>query len=49
MSANETNQQLSRRQMLRMMAHGVTAVGLSGLATACGGGTGTQPQQGASQ
>src|SRR3954454_619277 len=47
MSANQTNRQLSRRQMLRMLAQGVTAAGLSALAAACGGGGSTQPGGGA--
>src|SRR3954454_20130576 len=48
MNANQTNRRLSRRQMLRIMAQGVTAAGLSALAAACGGGANTQPSAGAS-
>jgi multiple sugar transport system substrate-binding protein len=36
MSAQQTNQALTRRHMLRMMARGVAAAGLGALAAACG-------------
>jgi len=45
MNANQSNR-ISRRQMLRIMAQGVTAAGLSALVAACGGGS-TQPGGGA--
>lgn len=37
MDANRTNQRISRRRMLQIMAQGATAAGLSVLAAACGG------------
>jgi multiple sugar transport system substrate-binding protein len=43
MSTNQTKQRLSRRQMLRIMAGGAAATGLSALVAACGGAAGTQP------
>jgi hypothetical protein len=42
MNASQTNQRISRRQMLRIMAQGAAAAGLSVLTAACGGSSAPQ-------